>query len=180
MTSKRLALAAAFGLAVIAADLITKALARSELKEGQTIELPLGAHLQYGENSGMAFGLFASAGDVLLIVAVIAVAGVAILLLRLAAGAELLLPAALLLGGALANLADRVGDGTVTDFIDLGAWPSFNLADVAITIGVALLALALARNPTARPRGRSSKPLLVAPSEADSSGRTDGDDRRGA
>ena len=42
------------------------------------------------------------------------------------------LPAALLIGGALGNLADRVRDGAVTDFISLPLWPTFNLADLAI------------------------------------------------
>jgi signal peptidase II len=49
------------------------------------------------------------------------------------------LPAALLIGGALGNLADRVRDGAVTDFISLPLWPTFNLADLAIVAGVLLL-----------------------------------------
>jgi signal peptidase II len=48
----------------------------------------------------------------------------------------------LLAGGALGNLADRVRDGAVIDFLDPPNWPAFNLADVAITFGVALLLLA--------------------------------------
>ena len=51
----------------------------------------------------------------------------------------------LLAGGALGNLADRVRAGAVTDFIDLPLWPPFNLADMAITAGVALLAWAYLR-----------------------------------
>jgi signal peptidase II len=47
----------------------------------------------------------------------------------------------LLAGGALGNLSDRVRDGAVTDYVDFLSWPSFNLADVAITAGVVLLAL---------------------------------------
>jgi signal peptidase II len=46
----------------------------------------------------------------------------------------------LVAGGALGNLADRAFAGEVTDFIAIGSWPPFNLADVAITCGVALLA----------------------------------------
>ena len=48
----------------------------------------------------------------------------------------------LLAGGALGNLADRIRDGAVTDFIDLPAWPAFNVADMAITAGVLMLAWA--------------------------------------
>ena len=47
----------------------------------------------------------------------------------------------LLIGGALGNLIDRVRDGAVTDFIDPPLWPAFNVADVAITAGVVVIAL---------------------------------------
>ena len=47
----------------------------------------------------------------------------------------------LLAGGALGNLADRVRAGAVTDYVDFLSWPPFNLADVAITLGVVVLAL---------------------------------------
>lgn len=55
--------------------------------------------------------------------------------------------AGLLLGGAIANLVDRLEDGGVTDFIDLGAWPSFNLADTALTVGIALMLWRTIREP---------------------------------
>lgn len=51
----------------------------------------------------------------------------------------------LLIGGAVANLADRLEGGGVTDFVDVGAWPSFNLADVYLTVGVLLVVVSLAR-----------------------------------
>ena len=57
------------------------------------------------------------------------------------AGIAIWLPAGLLIGGALGNLADRVRDGAVTDFVDLPLWATFNLADVAIVAGVLLLVL---------------------------------------
>lgn len=54
-----------------------------------------------------------------------------------------------MIGGAAANVVDRLGDGLVTDFIDVHAfgwhWPTFNMADVAITCGVALFLFAPAR-----------------------------------
>ena len=64
-------------------------------------------------------------------------------------------PPGLLVGGALGNLADRVRDGAVTDFIDLPAWPTFNLADVAIVAGVLLLVLL----PGAGRRSRAVSPM---------------------
>jgi len=49
----------------------------------------------------------------------------------------------LILGGALGNLADRVVLGRVVDFIDLGVWPVFNIADSCITIGAAVLVFSM-------------------------------------
>lgn len=129
---------------VLAADVLTKALSTSGLQDGRTVDLPLGMRLEHGENSGVAFGLLAGSGVVLLVVAVAAL-GLILCLARSRPATAM--PGALVFGGALANLIDRAGDGAVTDFIDLGPWPSFNLADVAITVGVTLLALALMREP---------------------------------
>ena len=59
----------------------------------------------------------------------------------------------LLVGGSVSNLADRVRDGHVTDFIHISHWPTFNLADSFIVIGVALLALGLIRVEHRQPHG---------------------------
>ncbi len=56
-------------------------------------------------------------------------------------GGWLRLAIALLLGGAIGNFIDRVSMGEVTDFIDVGMWPVFNIADSAITCGIFLLIL---------------------------------------
>ena len=59
------------------------------------------------------------------------------------------LPAlALVLGGAIANVVDRAGDGVVTDYLHSGWFPTFNIADTAIVTGVALLVLVTLRHPT--------------------------------
>jgi signal peptidase II len=57
--------------------------------------------------------------------------------------------AGLLAGGAIGNLADRIRVDAVTDYIAIGSWPAFNLADVAVTAGVLLLAYAYVREPPA-------------------------------
>ncbi|HAS09045.1 MAG TPA: lipoprotein signal peptidase, partial [Acidimicrobiaceae bacterium] len=59
--------------------------------------------------------------------------------------------AGLLLGGAVANLVDRLIGGTVVDFLDLGWWPSFNLADVALVVGCGLLVVDSLREPATGP-----------------------------
>jgi signal peptidase II len=60
----------------------------------------------------------------------------------------------LVVGGSVSNLADRIRLGHVTDFLDLGWWPAFNLADTFIVVGVGLLvgAALIADRPRRRPR----------------------------
>ena len=62
----------------------------------------------------------------------------------------------MLLGGALANAADRVSGGNVTDFVKLPYWPAFNVADIAITGGVVLLVVVVDRDARAREREEQS------------------------
>lgn len=131
---------------MLAGDIATKSLASEHLGQGRAVDLPLGARLVHGENTGVAFGLFADAGAVVLLIALLGAVGLG-LVLWLHADRPAASPAVgLLAGGAIANLVDRAGDKAVTDFIDLGAWPTFNLADVAITLGVALLVLPMTRS----------------------------------
>ena len=69
----------------------------------------------------------------------------------------------LLTGGALGNLADRIRDGAVTDFLDPPLWPAFNVADVAITVGVIVIALSALAPARPEPDAQtvSSPPRLV-------------------
>jgi signal peptidase II len=127
---------------VLVADQATKQAAVTELVDRSPVDLPLGFELDYVTNTGIAFGLL-DQGEALVIA--ITLAALALLLAWFARhpGRPGLWPAVgLLSGGALGNLADRVRDGAVIDFIDPPNWPAFNLADVAITLGVALLLLA--------------------------------------
>ena len=57
----------------------------------------------------------------------------------------------LLVGGAVGNIFDRIRDGAVTDFLKIPAWPAFNIADVAITVGVVVLAFVLERRDDPEP-----------------------------
>lgn len=96
-------------------------------------------------NRGMSFGLFNSGAFNALIFTVLAAAIVAGLLVWLARTGDALIATAigLVIGGALGNVADRLARGAVVDFLDfhLGAWHwfVFNLADAAISVGVALM-----------------------------------------
>lgn len=133
--------------AVVAADLATKAWMSHAFQLGESREVLPFFNLVLMHNSGAAFSFLAGAGgwQRWFFTAVTVVISVAILaMLRRNRGNRLLATAlALVLGGALGNLYDRLTLGYVVDFVMLHAgahaWPAFNVADSAISIGVALL-----------------------------------------
>jgi signal peptidase II len=95
-------------------------------------------------NTGSAFGLFQNSSDVIKIAALVAV-GILLIYYFRAASRDWVMSLALglQLGGALGNIADRFRYGYVVDFINFPRFPTFNVADSAITIGVILLMFAL-------------------------------------
>lgn len=125
--------------AVVALDQASKAFVNSEVARGDRVELLPFLALQNVRNKGIAFGLADGTSTVVIAVAVAVVLGLLAFLVLQVHGRGVWIAGGLLLGGALGNLADRIRDGAVIDFIDLPAWPTFNLADVAITAGVVLL-----------------------------------------
>lgn len=142
----RLRLFALIALTVVAIDQATKALVRARLEEGEGwpggFELLRITHV---ENSGAAFGILQGAGPLLIAASIVGVAAVIFFLRTAPAGDRLYSAAlALILGGAIGNLIDRLLRGEVTDFIDPTHYPAFNIADSAIVVGVfALVLLAL-------------------------------------
>jgi signal peptidase II len=139
-TSAVLALTLAATGVVVALDQGTKALATSLVERGDRVEVLPFLAFENVRNKGVAFGLGGDTSAVLIGGTIVLLVGMLAFLVARSSGGRLLwLPAALLIGGALGNLADRVRDGAVTDFIDLPLWPTFNLADVAIVAGVLLL-----------------------------------------
>ncbi len=140
---------------VVLIDQVSKAVVVSSLSLHQSEALVLGFMLSNTPNPGLAFGIGSGGGAVL----AVTVAALALVVLWFALDPlrpGLWLAVGLLAGGALGNLADRVRADAVTDFIDPPLWPTFNLADVAITLGaVALVAVSMTGEGTARPpRGR--------------------------
>jgi signal peptidase II len=132
---------------VVAIDQGTKALATSLVDPGDRTEVLPFLAFENVRNKGVAFGL---GGDIPALLIGVTIAVLLVLLVFLASrgrgGWLVWLPTALLIGGALGNLADRVRDGAVIDFIDLPLWPTFNLADVAIVAGVFLLLIDVERS----------------------------------
>jgi signal peptidase II len=128
--------AAALAVAVVAADQGSKALVRSGIDVGDRDGVFPGVELVHVRNRGVAFGLFAEGGIVLVAVAVVCVTALLAFFATHSRRPLVWLPTGLLLGGAAGNLIDRLRDSFVTDFIDLPLWPAFNVADMAITFGV--------------------------------------------
>ena len=150
-----LSLLAVAGAALLA-DQLTKQIISSTLAVNEKVDIVGPFSIRRVENSGIAFGFFSSRTTVVIAVTTIAVAWMLWFFAR-SAKRHAVLPVALglVLGGSLANLLDRVRLGRVTDFLDLEAWPAFNLADTFIVVGVAVLfgALVLADRPR-RPQAR--------------------------
>ena len=138
-------------LLIIAADQLTKAWVRS-YDEGVLIYQLGFIRLVHVENDGVAFGLFQ--GHSFVMVIVVAVGIIALLALGFfvyrrfpyLVGRLNTVGYSLILGGAVGNLVNRLGfDGNVTDFIDVGIWPAFNVADSAVTVGAIMVAISVLR-----------------------------------
>jgi signal peptidase II len=131
-------------IAAVAADQLTKRVVTRTLPLDDSVHVAGPLSIHHVQNSGIAFGLFASATAVVTIVTAIAVVWMLVFFAR-SGSRHPVLPAALglLIGGSLSNLVDRIRLHHVTDFIDVRWWPAFNLADTFIVVGVAILLLAL-------------------------------------
>jgi signal peptidase II len=138
-----------FAIAIALADQGSKQLLGALLSPGEVRPVTGFFNLVHVFNRGAAFSLLADAPgwqrELFAGIAVVAAAVIVTLLARHAAERLFCAGLALILGGALGNLWDRVALGHVVDFLDVHAWgyhwPAFNLADSAITIGAALLIL---------------------------------------
>jgi signal peptidase II len=149
-----------FGLGTIAvaaviADQLTKQVVARALDLNEEVQIAGPFSIHHVHNSGIAFGLFSSATSIVIALTVLAVLWMLLFFAR-AGARHPVLPVALgfVLGGSVSNLVDRVRLGHVTDFLDLRFWPSFNLADIFIVVGVAILFGALAGADRARHRPR--------------------------
>jgi signal peptidase II len=131
-------------LAAIAADQLTKLIVSTQLEYDESLHVIGPFSIHHVQNSGIAFGLFASATAVVTALTAIAVGWMLFYFARSGARHPVL-PVALglLIGGSTSNLIDRIRLGHVTDFLDLRYWPAFNLADSFIVVGVAILFVAL-------------------------------------
>jgi len=129
-------------------DQVTKAVVRANIPFGGSW-MPLNWLAPYfrfvhWENTGAAFGMFQNGGLIFGILAVIVSAFLIIYYAQLPKDETIMRVAmSMQLAGALGNLIDRILFGPVTDFISVGTFPVFNIADSSITVGTGLLILAL-------------------------------------
>jgi signal peptidase II len=141
---RRALLVTAIVVAVVLLDQLTKVWAVHSLADGPTTVIGSDVQLQLSRNTGGAFSLFQGMTPILAILAVVLVG----FLVRAARRTDRIVPVvalALVLGGAIGNLSDRVFRapgflrGAVVDFVRVGNFPTFNVADAAITVGAVLL-----------------------------------------
>jgi signal peptidase II len=121
---------------VLVVDQLSKKLVQHHIAQGDENSVFPGVSLVHTQNKGVAFS--ALEGHAGLVVGAISLA-VAALIVYFARNFDrplIWLPTGLLAGGAVGNIFDRIRDGAVTDFLKLPLWPAFNVADLAITVGV--------------------------------------------
>ncbi len=127
---------------VIILDVITKVIIVNKVAHHEVIKVLPFINIVHIENMGAAFGLFAGLGNIFfIIVSIIAILFILYYLKAVQKRMEII-SLSLVLGGAVGNLIDRMSIGKVTDFIDFYVnnwhWPSFNVADSALTVGIIL------------------------------------------
>lgn len=137
---------------VVGLDHFTKRWAATEFADGPHVIIPGVLSFRFTENPGAAFSLFENAGPFLGIAAVVAVGLVGVALARKRPGYEVV-GFGLIIGGALGNLIDRIArgpgflDGRVIDWVQLPNFPTFNVADSAISLAVVTLLVGSWRSP---------------------------------
>lgn len=153
-------------LLVVIFDQFTKTCIRTNLVPGQSMAVTDWLRLTYAQNSGSAFGLFPNQSLILTIVALVGIAFIITVTFSVYRWLPLLnnnlsrLALGLMLGGTTGNVIDRIRIGYVTDFIDFGFWPAFNVADSAIVCGTLLivyLLLSTISADTQRPTNRNRR-----------------------
>ena len=148
-------------LAALLADQLSKALVLLTMYPGQSIPESGIFRLTYVKNTGSAFGLFPNQTLFLIFASFV---GIAILLvfyrIHRVSSPILRISLGLQLGGAIGNLMDRLRLGYVVDFLDVGAWPVFNLADSAIVVGLVGLMITMLRTNSPPERYSASEAFL--------------------
>ena len=143
---------------VFSVDQLSKILVRRFLDFQESIPEEGFFRITHTFNTGSAFGLFQDQNFPLILASVVGITILALIyrgqrrpsnLLRLSLGLQL--------GGAAGNLLDRLRVGHVTDFVDVGPWPIFNVADTSIVVGLLMLAWMFMVSDTSKQQGVGSQ-----------------------
>jgi len=144
---KRILASLSIALGIVLLDQATKYLARTHISPYEVVPLMPLLNLVNVRNEGAAFGMFRSFGNSFFIA--ISIAAIVFMSWIVVKDKEDYRIFALLAGGAAGNLIDRLTLGYVVDFIDVSImgyhWPAFNVADSALSVGMALMAFSLLR-----------------------------------
>lgn len=172
LQGRKLAWIVVLAATIIALDLVVKRLVTDALgPEADSHEWWLAGNvvgLEYTRNSGAAFGIFQGNAELLAALSIVISLGLTwLMLVEISRPLWSVLAAGLLLGGSIANQISRLGDGYVTDYFAVGPWPRFNVADSAITTGVAIFFVALLFQPSesSTPQASADATSTVQPSQ---------------
>lgn len=143
---KKIAIVSIVSLLIIIADFITKKIIVAKVVLYDSINVLPFLNIVHIENKGAAFGILSSLGNnYFIVVALIAIVFILIYLAKSPLSLETY-ALSMVLGGAVGNFIDRIRIGKVIDFIDVFVrdwhWPAFNIADSALTVGIALFIIA--------------------------------------
>jgi len=157
---------------IVGLDRWTKELVRANIPQGATwlpdslSWLSPYARIVHWYNTGAAFGMFKDGSMVLTVLAFVVIGAILFYYPQVDRDDwSLRLALSMQLGGALGNLIDRLTIGHVTDFISVGNFPVFNIADASISMGAVVLFLGVWVQERAERRERAEKPLSEIPNE---------------
>ena len=122
-------------------DQITKIIVQQRFFAGESADITSFFSLTFVKNTGIAWGFLAGKGYVSILVSLLVIGAIAYYFSDIFSQNQTTrIAVALILAGALGNLIDRLALGYVVDFLDFHFWPTFNVADSALTVGAVLFA----------------------------------------
>lgn len=134
---------------ILAADMLTKYLVQQTMKPYESIPVLKNVfHITYVQNTGAAFSILRGKTLFFTIVSCAVILAILFILMKYPIKSKIFkIVMAIILGGAVGNLIDRLRYGYVVDFLDLRIWPVFNIADCAIVVGVLVLVYLITFHP---------------------------------
>ncbi len=156
---------------ILLIDQLSKAWIRDTLAVGQIYRPDLWitayARIIHWRNTGAAFGMFQSAGTIFMILSSLVSLGIVYYFPQVPRREWIMrVSMAMLLGGATGNLVDRIHQGHVTDFISVGNFPVFNVADASISMGVAILFVSMWFQERGRLRSEQAEEAAPRPDDS--------------